>query len=98
YLPNNAVLVIAGDIDVDAAKQMVHRYFGWIPRGPDVPRNAEPEPPQTEPRAATVSDPLAPHTAIIVGWHTPAYKSDDNYALSVLSALLGEGASSRLQR
>jgi zinc protease len=98
YLPNNATLVIAGDIDPTATKAMVQKYFAWIPRGADVPRRAEPEPPQTSPRAATIADPLAPHTAIVVGWHTPEYKSDDNYALSVLSAILGEGASSRLQR
>ncbi len=97
YLPNNAVLVIAGDIDVDAAKQMVQKYFAWIPRGADIHRLAEQEPPQTEPRQGTVPD-RVPLTEIVVGWHMPAYKSDDQYPLSVLSAALGEGASSRLER
>ena len=97
YVPNNAVLVVAGDIDVDAAKAMVQKYFGWIPKGADVPRRAEPEPPQTQPRNATIPD-RVPLTQIVAGWHTPDYQSDDNYALSVLSAILGEGASSRLER
>src|SRR5215217_6165749 len=38
YLPNNAVLVVAGDIDVPSTREMVKKYYGWIPRGPEVPR------------------------------------------------------------
>jgi zinc protease len=98
YVPNNAVLVISGDFDVDAAKQMVHRYFDWIPAGDPIVRRAETEPVQTEPRSATVPDRLAPLTAVILGYHIPPYKSDDQYALSVLSVILGEGSSSRLNR
>ena len=55
YLPNNAVLVVAGDIDVDAAKKMVHRYYAWIPKGPEVKRAIPQEPTQTEAREATVA-------------------------------------------
>ena len=96
YLPNNAVLVIAGDIDVDATRAMVQKYFGWIPRGPDVPRNAEPEPAQTQPRRAVVPD-RVPLTAVVVGWHIPPYRSPDQYPLQVLSSVLGDGQSSRLR-
>jgi zinc protease len=98
YIPNNAVLVIAGDIDVDAAKRMVHTYFDWIPRGADIVRRAVPEPEQTAPRSATIPDRLAPLTQVLLGYHIPPYRSDDQYALSVLSVILGEGSSSRLYR
>ncbi len=97
YVPNNAVLVISGDIDVDSAKQMVQKYFAWIPRGADIHRVAEPEPPQTQPRSATMPD-RVPLADVVIGWHIPPYKSDDQYALSVLGTVLGDGDSSRLHK
>jgi zinc protease len=97
YLPNNAVLVVSGDIDVDAARAMVKKYFGWIPRGPDVPRIAPAEPTQTESRRATVNSPV-PLAAVVVGYHLPPYRSDDQYALSILASILGDGRASRLDR
>ena len=98
YVPNNAVLVIAGDVDVPAAKKLVEKYYGWIPKGAVVPRPHADEPPQTQPREATSPDRLAQLTAVIRAYHIPAYKSEDQYALSVLGAILGEGRSSRLDR
>lgn len=98
YVPNNAVLVIAGDIDVEAAKKMVHRYFDWIPRGGEIHRLAEAEPVQTQLRSATIPDRLAPLTEVVLGYHIPPYRSDDQYALTVLSVILGDGSSSRLSR
>ena len=98
YVPNNAVLVIAGDIDVPAAQKLVHTYFAWIPRGAEIHRLAVPEPRQTEARSAVMPDRLAPLTQIVLGYHIPPYRSDDQYALSVLSVILGEGSSSRLSR
>ena len=97
YVPNNAVLVIAGDVDVETARPLVQKYFGWIPRGADIHRLAEPEPPQTQPRSATVPD-RVPLTDVVIGWHIPPYKSDDQYALSVLGTVLGDGSSSRLHK
>ncbi len=98
YVPNNAVLVIAGDIDVDAAQKLVHKYYDWIPRGAEIHRLAEAEPLQTVPRSATIPDRLAPLTEVVLGYHIPPYRSDDQYALTVLSVILGEGSSSRLSR
>src|SRR5215208_8184625 len=46
YLPNNATLIIAGDIDVEKTREMVKRFYGWIPRGPEVKRNIAAEPEQ----------------------------------------------------
>src|SRR5688572_27225353 len=52
YVPNNAVLVVSGDIDVDAARAMVKKYFAWIPEGEPVKREIPSEPEQTETREA----------------------------------------------
>jgi zinc protease len=98
YVPNNAVLVIAGDVDVKAARAMVQKYFAWIPAGAPVHQTSPIEPPQTQSRSVNTPDRLARLTAVVMGYHVPPYKSDDNYALSVLSAILGEGSSSRLDR
>ena len=98
YLPNNAALVIAGDIDVDQAKQLVHKYYGWIPKGPTPPRDhIVPEPTQTQPKNVTVPQ-RVPLPAVLVGWHGPNFKSDDHYALQVLDTIIGSGQSSRLYR
>lgn len=97
YLPNNAVLVVAGDIDVDATKALVHKYFAWIPKGPEVQRDSPQEPVQTEARSADVAY-RVPLPAIMIGWRTPAYASDDHYALQLLGTILGGGQSSRLDR
>jgi zinc protease len=97
YLPNNATLVIAGDIDVDAAKQLVRKYYGWIPKGALPARNIPQEPEQTEPRLVEV-DEAVPLTAVLIGYHGPTYRSDDHYALSALDAIMGSGDSGRLNR
>jgi zinc protease len=97
YLPNNAVLVIAGDIDIAKTKEKVKRDFAWIPRGPDPKRNAQPEPPQTKARAVTV-DYRVPLPAVMIGWHIPEYTSDDHFALEILSSILSGGRSGRLDR
>jgi zinc protease len=97
YLPNNAVMIVAGDIDPAAAKQLVHRYFAWIPRGPEVPREIPKEPEQTEPRHIDVAY-RAPLPAIRIGYQIPAYRSEDHDALGLLGDILGDGRSSRLQK
>ena len=99
YVPNNAVLVVAGDVDVGKARKLVDDYFAWIPRGGDVPHpHAADSPPQTAPRTATIPDPLAQLTNVVLAYKTPAYRSDEKYALDVLGAILGGGASSRIDR
>ncbi|HZN64765.1 MAG TPA: pitrilysin family protein, partial [Tepidisphaeraceae bacterium] len=97
YLPNNATLVIAGDIDIEATRELVRKYFGWIPKGPEVRRQIPQEPGQTESRTVTVDHRVA-LPAVMVAWKLPPYRSDDHYALSLLSTILGGGNSSRLDR
>ncbi len=98
YVPNNAVLVIAGDVDVAAARRLVNQYYAWIPAGAKVDHPKTDEPQQTAARASVLPDRLAQLTNVVRAYHIPPYKSDEQYALSVLGAILGEGASSRLER
>lgn len=98
YVPNNACLVIAGDIDVERTKQWVRKYFGWIPRGADVPRNMQPEPAQTEARRKVVSKPNVPLSNLFMAYKMPDYKSPDQPALLLLGDILASGRTGRLDR
>jgi zinc protease len=99
YVPNNATLVIAGKYDVEQAKAMVRKYFGWIPKGPDIDRSYTPEPEQTEPRQLTVYRKNVPLPTMIMGYKTADYKSDDHVALDALGDILGgRTRTSRLNR
>src|SRR5207248_8118701 len=95
--PNNATLVIAGDIDVAKAKAWVTKYFGWIPKGAEPPRLTPREPEQTEGRKA-VAPASVPLPAVLMGVRVPPYPSDEQYACSVLEEILGGGRSSRLHQ
>jgi zinc protease len=95
YIPNNAILVVAGDIDVAKTKAWVHAYYGWIPKGATPPRLSPREPEQTEGKRAVVPANV-PLPAVLVGVRIPAYTSDDQYAFAVLDEILGSGRSSRL--
>jgi zinc protease len=95
YIPNNAILVVAGDIDVAKARGWVGRYFGWIPKGGEPPRLTPREPEQTEGRKA-VAPASVPLPAVLMGVRIPPYPSDEQYAFSVLEEILGGGRSSRL--
>lgn len=97
YLPNNAILVIAGDFEDAKAKELVRKYFGWIPKGPDPQRDIPAEPEQTKARL-TESSQGVPLPMILIGYHIPPYTSDDQYVLSALDNILGVGGSSRLDR
>ncbi len=97
YVPNNAILVVAGDFQADEAKAMVKKYYAWIPKGKDIKREIPIEPEQTEMRKA-VTPQRVPLPALLIGYKTPEQKSDDHYALTLLGTILGDGRSSRLDR
>ncbi len=97
YVPNNAVLVIAGNIDVKAVRETVERYFGWIPRGADVVRQSPDEPQQTEPRRREVAMHV-PLARVIIGYPMPRWTDDDQDAIGLMMSILGQGRSSRLSR
>jgi len=98
YAPNNAVLVIAGDIDVPQVKAMVRKYFGPIPRGPVPPKLANMGVPTTIGREqrVVVQDALAPAPRVFVAYRVPPAKDRRAPAVSLLSTIIGGGNSSRL--
>ena len=98
YAPNNAVLVVAGDIDVPQAKLLVRRHFGSIPRGPQVPALASMRLPAIvghEQRYVLV-DSQIPAPAIYIGYRAPSVKDSRAPIVSLLGDVMGGGRSSRL--
>ena len=98
YVPNNATLVIGGDITPEQTKQLITKYFGDIPRGTtEIPRKLDEEPVQIAEKRVNFYDNIQ-LPAVIVAYHTPKPGTRDYYALDLLSSLLSQGASSRLQK
>jgi len=98
YVPNNATLAIGGDIDIKAAKAMIEKYFGGIPRGTKaIPRPTEVEPKQTAEKRVEFYDNVQ-LPGVIIAYHTPEMGTDDWYALSLLTQMLSQGQSSRFQK
>jgi predicted Zn-dependent peptidase len=95
YGPNNAVLVLAGDIDLDTAKRLVTKYFGNIPRGPDVTPAAAAVPSLPAPKSETMKDHVAT-TRLYRNWVVPGLTDPDLVPLDVFASVLGGLASSRL--
>ena len=98
YVPNNAVLVVAGDIDIASTKKMIKDYFGPIPRGEDIVRNFPKEDPITETIKATAYDDNIQIPAIIAAYRTPAMTERDAYVLDMLSSYLSSGKTSKLYK
>jgi zinc protease len=98
YVPNNATLVVAGDIDIEETKKMVEDYFGPIPKGAPVERVDIKEDPITEQINATYEDPNIQLPAIVTAYRTPSMKERDAYVLNMISSVLSDGKSSRLYK
>jgi predicted Zn-dependent peptidase len=100
YAPGNAVLVVAGDIDVTQAKALVRKHFGWIPRGPAKPALRDASLPKTfgQTQRKVIEDGLAPAPAVYVGFRVPNYRSAQVAAAEMLYAMVGSGRSSHLYR
>lgn len=96
YRPNNAVLVVAGDIDYDRTRAMIDRYFGTVPRGAPVTLPDISEPRQTREKFKTKVDPLAPRPAFSAAWHVPPRNTPEWFAMGLLDQLLLQGQDSRL--
>ncbi|MCG8309962.1 MAG: insulinase family protein [Cytophagales bacterium] len=98
YVPQNATLSIAGDIDIEETRRLVDLYFSEIPKGKhEVPRPTEVEPPQTEEIRDIVYDNIQ-LPAVIQAYHMPAQGTEDYYALNLLTTLLSDGQSSRFYK
>lgn len=98
YVPNNAVLVVAGDIDKAEVKKMIQDYFGPIPRGEDIVRNFPKEEPITESMRDKAYDPNIQIPAVIAAYRTPSFKDRDAYVLDMISQYLSGGKSSVLYK
>ncbi|NAS31254.1 insulinase family protein [Flavobacteriaceae bacterium R38] len=98
YVPNNAVLVVAGDIKIEETKKMVQDYFGPIPRGAEVTRNLPKEDPITSEFRAKAYDPNIQIPAIIAAYRTPSFKTRDSRVLDMISSYLSGGNSSKLYK
>jgi zinc protease len=96
YAPNNAVLVIAGDIDSREAEALVRKYFGTIPRHRPPPAIDVSEPFEVASRASAISDRHAQMPALSMAWKIPARPSPDFYAIALLKSILCDGQSGRL--
>lgn len=95
YGPNNAIVVLSGDIDEATARPLMERYFGAIPRGPvNTPAEAD-VPTLAAPVVETMHDRVAT-TRLTRSWAVPGMLSDDAVPLSVAASVLGGLASSRL--
>ncbi|MDA8692661.1 insulinase family protein [Saprospiraceae bacterium] len=98
YVPNNAVLSIAGDIDIDQAKKWIDKYYASIPRGTkEIYRPNIVEPPMTGEIRDTIYDNIQ-LPAIIQAYRIPAQGTPEFYAVDMLSTLLSRGGSSRFQK
>jgi zinc protease len=102
YAPNNAILVVAGDVAPDAVKKLAQEIYGPIKRQPGAARQARPsEPPQRGVRRLELRDPRVNNLALQRYYMTPSYKSaegNEAEALDTLSTILGDGPTSRLYR
>lgn len=95
YVPNNAVMVVAGNVTFDQVKTLSEKWFGPIPKGTENVRNLTIEPEQKEKRTMTV-EAKVPADAFYKAWHMPGRFHDDYYAIDLLSDILSRGQSSRM--
>ncbi len=98
YVPNNAVLVVAGNFEIDETKNKINDYFGPIPRGNDVPRIDVEEDPLTAEVKKSFYDPNIQLPMGLVCYRIPSFKERDSYVLDMISSILSSGKSSRLYK
>jgi zinc protease len=100
YAPNNAVLVVAGDVDEATVRRLAEQTYGKVPRGPDLPPRMRPiEPEQNTKRTVTLRDPRVSVPSFQKSWVVPSYhtaKDGEAEALDLLSEILGGGSRSRV--
>ncbi len=101
YAPNNAVLIVAGDVDAAELRPLAEKYYGAIPARPVPERQRLGEPPQDAPREVDLSDPRVQQPSLIRSYLAPSLNagaSEHAYALEVLAEILGGTSTSRLYR
>ena len=98
YSPNNAVLLMVGDLDPAEGFALAKRHFENIPTHPLPPRADVTEPPQTEERRGEVIEKFGPLPAIAIGYTVPDRRNPDWYAASILDHALHGGRVGRIYR
>ncbi|QRN02868.1 insulinase family protein [Legionella sp. MW5194] len=101
YAPNNATLVVVGDVNADKVYELAKLYFGQIPRRPDFIRKPQQEPPALGTKSVEIHAP-AKLPMLMFGYSVPSVKTAANewepYALEVIAAILDAGESARFAR
>ena len=99
YIPNNSVLIVAGDIsNPTQTKEWVEKYFGSIPKGPAIVRQTFVEDPITQPINATFEDSNIQKPMVVAAYRTPSMKTRDARVLDFISTYLSDGKSSKLYK
>jgi zinc protease len=101
YAPNNAILIVAGDVNAAELKPLAEKYYGVIPRGPDITRDRTAEPMRYAAARLEMKSPRAGEPSWSRAYLAPSYRTatgNEAYALQVLSEIMGGGATSRLYR
>ncbi len=98
YVPNNAVLVVAGDFEMEEAKKMIANYFTEIPRGEEIEVQTFEETPISEPITAEAFDKNIQVPALFTAYRIPKKTTRDSRVLDMISTYLSDGKSSKLYR
>ena len=98
YVPNNAVLIVAGDFEYDQAKEWIQQYFGTIKRGADIKRKTFTEEPILQTIKASYEDPNIKIPMMVASYRTPSMKTRDAKVLDMISTYLSNGKSSKLYK
>jgi len=95
YVPNNAVLVIAGDIEISKTKKMIDRHYGTLFSRP-IQKTTHPEAPKREKPIRSVLKKDVQNVTFMIAYPSATVHQEDSVALDILASILGGGASSRL--
>ena len=97
YCPNNAIMIVAGNVNTSEVRALAEKWFSAIPKGPENKRSLTPEPLQTEPRTLTVKRDV-PYDAIYKVYHMYSRYDREYYTVDLISDILSKGKSSRLYK
>ena len=98
YIPNNAVLIVAGDFKKEQAKEWIQKYFGVIKKGTAIERETFVEDPITQTIKANFQDPNIQIPMMVTAYRTPSMKTRDARVLDMISSILSDGKSSRMYK
>jgi len=98
YVPNNAVLVVAGDFEKENTKKLISDYFSSIPKGQEISREFPKENPILEQINAKAYDPNIQIPATMIAYRTPGIKNRDSQVLEMIATYLSDGPSSKLYK